>query len=55
MQKQVERSVSFTLYIYRIYSTPQILMVPSPEPLAKYFPSGLQETDPTREEYPSKV
>ena len=54
MQKQVERSFSFTLYIYRTYFTPQILMVLSREP-AKYFPSGLQQTDLTLPECPSKV
>ena len=55
MQKQVERSFFFTLYIYRAYSTPQILMVESGEPLAKYFPSGLQQTEDTIFECPFKV
>ena len=45
MQKQVERSFFFTLYIERAYSSPQILMVLSDELLIIFVPSGLYDTE----------
>ena len=55
MQKQVERSFFFTLYIERAYSSPQILMVLSDELLIIFVPSGLYDTEETHSECPSKV
>ena len=55
MQKQVERSFFFTLYIERAYSSPHILMVLSHEPLIIFVPSGLNATEVTPPECPIKV